>query len=314
MTNPLISVVLATHNRAKLLQKSIASIQAQTLQDFEIIIIDDFSQDETPDIIKALCLSDDRITSLRTGKNIGPGSARNLGIQKARGDLIAIMDDDDLSLPERLKIQSSILRTHPEVGLVFSAVRWIDDKGGEILRFPGITIRGEFPEDPKEVFRLLYLESNKIPNVTVMARKEIFLSFHYPSEPWVGEDWFLGMLLSASGIRFYAIADCLVDILRESDHPSLMTRTTYAHKAQRIVLKSIRNWLKEQNIHSFDSLHSKANSNQIVREARCWPGFHGLYLDLWAICLYPGNLYAWRTLYWFLSKGVSKGKRIIGLN
>jgi len=100
MTSPLISVIIATHNREELLPQAVQSILDQTLQDFEIIIVDDCSSDNTPNVIRALEEKDDRIRAIRSNQNIGPGAARNLGMASAKGDYIAIMDDDDLSESE----------------------------------------------------------------------------------------------------------------------------------------------------------------------------------------------------------------------
>lgn len=308
--NPLISVVIATRNRAGLLRKSIASIQSQSLQNFEMILVDDASQDETQNLIPGLSQEDPRIRYYRSESNLGPGAARNWGIQHARGDLIAILDDDDIALPERLEVQSSILQSDPEIALVFSAVDWIDGDGSEIGNFPGIVLRGEFPADPSEVFKLLYLQGNKIPNTTIMARKEILLEFPYPTNLWVGEDWLMVMRLAASGYRFNAIQDRLVRMLRESDHQSLMKRTDYVTRAQYQVLQIMKAWLLEQEIHTFDAIHREAYANQVVREARVRSGIAGLLLDMKALILDPENISARQTLRWLLRKA---GRRGIGL-
>ena len=126
MTSPLISVIIATHNREELLPQAVQSILDQTLQDFEIIIVDDCSSDNTPNVIRALEEKDDRIRAIRSNQNIGPGAARNLGMASAKGDYIAIMDDDDLSESERFEREVSILNSDLDVMLVFSSVAWIE--------------------------------------------------------------------------------------------------------------------------------------------------------------------------------------------
>ena len=114
MTSPLISVIIATHNREELLPQAVQSILDQTLQDFEIIIVDDCSSDNTPNVIRALEEKDDRIRAIRSNQNIGPGAARNLGMASAKGDYIAIMDDDDLSESERFEKEVSILKVRSQ--------------------------------------------------------------------------------------------------------------------------------------------------------------------------------------------------------
>lgn len=190
MTNPLVSVIIATHNRAELLPEAVESILSQSLQDFEIIIVDDCSADNTPDVIRGLERRDPRTRSIRSEENIGPGAARNLGVNLATGEFIAIMDDDDISMPNRLERQILEFENNPDSMLVFSSVAWVDDDLQVVNNFPGIVFRGEFPLEPKDVFHLLYLESNKVPNTSLLVRKYVCEQAQYPPFPWIGEDWY----------------------------------------------------------------------------------------------------------------------------
>lgn len=99
---PLVSVAIATRNRAHLIENSIQSVLAQTVQDFEIIIIDDGSTDNTRDIV--LGISDERLRYFRQD-GLGIAAARNLATKNARGRYIAVLDDDDIMLPWRLEAQ-----------------------------------------------------------------------------------------------------------------------------------------------------------------------------------------------------------------
>lgn len=186
MTGPLVSVILATHNRAHLLPEAVQSILAQTWQEFEIIIVDDASKDETPIVINYLAENDDRIRSISTGQNIGPGAARNLGIAQARGEYIAIMDDDDLAYPERLATQLTVFKQNTNISLVFSSVSWVDDRMNILQTFPGVVARDQFPARPDQVFNLIYLESNKIPNATILTKKRLMGHFFLSS---TAVDW-----------------------------------------------------------------------------------------------------------------------------
>ncbi len=276
--------------------------------------MDDFSNDDTPNVINSLKFSDPRILSFKSSNNIGPGAARNLGIKSARGEFIAIMDDDDVSHPDRFQKQLDVFNEHPEVGLVFSAVRWVDSFGKEIGEFPGILLKGNFPNHPDEVFKLLYLNNNKIPNPSIMMRREIFSTFEYPITPWVGEDWFLMMQLAASGIQFFAIPESLVDMRRELTHPSLMKNRNYVTKSQRQVLKLIKKWLRKQKISAFDSIHKRAIINQIVREATIFSGIRGLLMVSWAIILDNNNLNAKQAFNQLLMKAYNKVVRLLKIS
>lgn len=308
MSSPEVSVIIVTYNRANLLPKAVESILSQTFQDFEIIIVDNASQDTTPQILNELQRADRRIRVFRMCQNVGPGAARNFGVQEARGRYIAILDDDDVAVPERLYMQRCLLNECPSIGLVFSPVIWVDEKFEEIGRFPGIVLRGEFPTDPSKVFELLYLESNKIPNTTIMVRREIIARVGYPSCPWVGEDWFWCMQLSAQGIKMKPITVPLVYTLRSHSHAGLMANKNKAFKAQRLVLSMIKKWLRECGFKNYEHLHRKALSNQLVREARYWGGFKGLLLCQKALLIDPLNAYARRTLVEFIIRKLSKGR------
>ncbi len=97
--NPSVSVIIPTHNRAPLLREAMASVLHQTYAPREILIVDDGSTDQTREIVRAL--GDAAQYFFQT--NRGPAAARNMGIQKARGDVVAFLDDDDLWVPEALE-------------------------------------------------------------------------------------------------------------------------------------------------------------------------------------------------------------------
>ena len=110
---PLISVILTTHQRADLLPRAIESILAQTLESFELIVVDDGSTDETAKVVETFMQCDKRVVYLYQA-NQGLAAARNRGVHCARGKYIAFMDDDDASAPNRLQIQVNFLETHIE--------------------------------------------------------------------------------------------------------------------------------------------------------------------------------------------------------
>lgn len=111
---PKISVIMPTLNAEKYLKKAIDSILNQTFKNFEFIIIDDNSTDNTIKIIKNY--KDKRIKLIK-GKNKGIASALNLGIKHSKGEYIARMDADDISLPQRLEKQIQFMDQHSEIGI-----------------------------------------------------------------------------------------------------------------------------------------------------------------------------------------------------
>ena len=132
---PLISVIMAVHNSENFLEERILSVLGQSFKDFELILIDDLSTDDSLKITQKYKKKDRRIILLKNKKNLGPAGTRNEGLKKARGKYIAILDSDDLSHPERLKRQFNYLEEHPDIFLVGSSAIFIDEEGREIRRF-----------------------------------------------------------------------------------------------------------------------------------------------------------------------------------
>ena len=97
--NAKVSIVIPTHNRAMLLAETMASVRAQTYSDWECIVVDDASQDQTAFFLADLAKVDPRVISLRNNSNAGPSACRNTGIQTARGEYILFLDSDDLLAP-----------------------------------------------------------------------------------------------------------------------------------------------------------------------------------------------------------------------
>ncbi|MFH1478416.1 MAG: glycosyltransferase family A protein [Candidatus Omnitrophota bacterium] len=106
----MISIVIPTYNRALFLKRAIESVLDQTYKDFELIVVDDGSQDETRSLVDSY--PDDRIKCLRQD-NLGPSSARNLGIKKAQGAFVAFLDSDDRWDKEKLWIQLGEMENQP---------------------------------------------------------------------------------------------------------------------------------------------------------------------------------------------------------
>lgn len=131
--NPTVSVIIPTYNRAHLVGRAIQSVLNQTYKDFELIIVDDGSTDNTEDIIKKYQKKDERIKYIRRKKNKGGSVARNTGINAAIGEYIAFLDSDDEWLTEKLERQMKVFKsTSSEVGVVYSGFFRINDRRNEI--------------------------------------------------------------------------------------------------------------------------------------------------------------------------------------
>lgn len=124
---PLVTVLMPVYNSEKFLKDAINSILNQTLQDFEFLIIDDGSTDSSVEIIKQY--DDSRIRLYQNNHNLGITKTLNIGIELATTPYIARMDADDISYPERLKLQFEYLEENPECALVSSHIQVISEDG-----------------------------------------------------------------------------------------------------------------------------------------------------------------------------------------
>lgn len=124
---PLVSFLLAVHNGARYLGAAVDSVVGQTVEDLELIVIDDASSDETPDLLAAV--GDPRLVVLRNDQQAGLAASLNRGLDAATGRYVARLDDDDVAVPERLELQLARIREEPNVAIVGSAVIDLDGEG-----------------------------------------------------------------------------------------------------------------------------------------------------------------------------------------
>jgi glycosyltransferase involved in cell wall biosynthesis len=150
-----VSVVTAVRDGARFLPEALESVLGQTLEDFELIVVDDGSRDRTPEVLEEFARRDPRVRTARTG-GAGPASARNRAARQARGSFLAVLDGDDVALPTRLELEVAYLQAHPGVVAVGGAAEIIDDRGVRL------SVIG-YPQDPSEVRRRL--ESARSPVV-----------------------------------------------------------------------------------------------------------------------------------------------------
>ncbi len=165
MYKPRVSVILPTYNRAIYLDRAISSVLNQSYPDFELIVVDDASTDNTEEVVKIF--NDDRIKYIRNEKNLGGAGARNVGIRKAQGKFIAFQDSDDEWHPDKLKIQMEAFeKTNPDIAVVYTAfIRKVGDKEF-IIPTPSVKKR------EGDIYRELLYHVNFIGTPTAVVRKK----------------------------------------------------------------------------------------------------------------------------------------------
>ena len=161
---PQTSVVIPTCNRAELLPMAVRSVLSQTVQDFEIVIVDDGSSDATPAVAESF--ADPRIHYLRHPVARGGGAARNTGIAHARGEYVAFLDDDDEWYPDKLARQLDVMRLgEPEVAAVYCGYSIVERGTGRV--------RGRMTPSAKGDLAAELLARNPIGGTSCMlVRKE----------------------------------------------------------------------------------------------------------------------------------------------
>lgn len=185
-SNPVVSIIIPTRNRAAMLREAIESVRTQTYAAWELIVIDDGSTDETPQMMESLTRLDARIRFVRQ-VSAGVSKARNAGIQQARGRYVAFLDDDDLFLPQKLAIQVAALECQPTLGFVYSQTEWVDRTGTRLSLHPTTPVG-----DLRGLF-----EACAIPLQTVVCRTELLEEVGgFDERLTIGEDYDLWLRLA----------------------------------------------------------------------------------------------------------------------
>lgn len=131
--NELVSIIIPTYNTEKFIRLTLQSVQNQSYQNWEMILVDDASTDKTVEIIKNFAEKDNRIKLFQLAKNSGNGVARNVALEKATGKYIAYLDADDLWFPSKLEKQIQFLRAN-NLPFTFSFYDSIDEEGNNLNR------------------------------------------------------------------------------------------------------------------------------------------------------------------------------------
>jgi len=186
---PRISVIITTFNRANFLKKAIESVLNQTYLDFELLILDNNSTDNTEEMVKSF--NDERIRYIKH-QPLNISQARNLGVKEARGEHIGFLDDDDEWLGNKLESQLSVFeKGDSNLGLVYGGFVWIDSQGREIKKHIP-RLKGQILKDfLSQKDGLIGSASNPL------LRKEVIEELGgYNEKVITGEDWELYLRLS----------------------------------------------------------------------------------------------------------------------
>lgn len=167
----LVSVIMPTYNCGSFIAESIESVIAQTYTNWELVITDDCSADNTAEVVSAYMAKDDRIKYFRLEKNAGPAGARNRSIEEAKGDYIAFLDSDDLWTPDKLEKQLAFMNANG-INFCCTAYGRIDEAGAPLEKVSHPLRRADYNT-------VLY-RSNPCGNSTVIFNAAAIGKFFVP--------------------------------------------------------------------------------------------------------------------------------------
>ncbi len=206
-----VSVIMSVYNSEKFLKLALDSVLQQSYSDFELILIDDGSQDATKKIIESYASADSRIIPVFNQKNLGLTVNLNKAIKLSQGSYIARMDADDIALPKRFERQIEYLDTHPGIDLIGSAAIDVDENGIELqLR--------KSPKNHEEIINLLP-KANPIIHSTVLFRKDRFAEIGFYNESYrTTQDYEMWFRAAGKGLKFHNLQEVLLKYRMDNNY------------------------------------------------------------------------------------------------
>ncbi|MFD1014614.1 glycosyltransferase family 2 protein [Winogradskyella rapida] len=220
MNDVVVSIIIPTLNREAYIGFAIQSILSQTYPHWECIVVDDGSTDNTAKIMADFSQQDTRIAYFKRSNDFpkGVNGARNFGLSKSKGALIAFCDDDDFWLSDKLEKQIPVFKSNPEVGLVTGNIEFVNTDGvrtGRVIKQRG---------NHGYVFKDL-LFKNRLSMITPVLRREVFDTVGvFNTDFRIEEDWEMWRRV-AYYYPFYALPDVLACVRKHDDNTSRMVNT-----------------------------------------------------------------------------------------
>lgn len=249
-----ISVILPVYNSETTIEAAVKSILSQSFKDFELIIINDGSSDDTEQIINSF--KDKRIKYIKNVKNIGLIASLNIGIKFSSSEYIARMDSDDISHPSRLKKQILFLKNNPKIDILGTGI-FIIDKNNKILK------KKFFPKNDKLIKLTMPLYCC-VCHATVMMKKTLFTDIgYYNNNCEYVEDYALWLRAFQKNKTFFNLPKLLYYV--RDDNSSVTKLNNYLHQLRgaRIALNFYyRIFRKKYELKNFECFFSGGQKNK----------------------------------------------------
>lgn len=261
---PAVSVVMPVYNASQFFSEAVESILAQSFKDFELIIIDDASQDGSPDIVKSY--KDPRIVFVQNHKNVGVAQSLNKGLDLAKGYYIARMDADDISEPGRLEQQVRFMEKHPDVGI----------SGGFVHLFgKGMNSIARVPADSEDILAYMIFE-NPMWHMSVIMRKDMLQKYHLYYDPTFSRSEDYDLWARAS--QHFPMANLGDVLVRVRVHEASATRANWDEmtiQTEAIQDRLLERWGyhvsdEEKTFHHRVGRGYRMNSRKDIERAEAW--------------------------------------------
>lgn len=237
-----VSILLPVHNGGSTLRRAVDSLLHQTYADFEVLLVNNASSDNTGQIIQAYVKSDARVRSLFEPRK-GIAFALNHGLRAARGKYIARMDADDVSFPDRLRKQVNFLEQHAEIGLTAGLVEFCGNSNSQGYAEYVRLLNALQTED--ELYRHRFVES-PFAHPSVLFRKELTDLYGPYTEADEPEDYELWLRWFRHGVRMAKLPE---PVLQWHDSPTRLSRTDIRCSAEafdRVRYRYLALWLQHR--------------------------------------------------------------------
>jgi glycosyltransferase involved in cell wall biosynthesis len=270
---PLVSISIPTYNGAKHLRASVDSVLTQTFKDFALVLIDDFSADETWSIAQEYARRDSRVLAIRNSKTLGLVRNFNRCIEVAQGRYVCVWHQDDVMMPENIEKKVALLEANPRVGFVHSNVLMIDEEGHDLSEHWEVDSRRDYIAAGREFFlKMMEPGKNYVCCPSVLARRECYEKLgNFRSELYFTCDWEMWMRLS-----LYYDVGCLgaplVHFRRHRDSKSFAIEGTISETEQEVRAKYLVLSDHGHRISNADKLKKRlgaAVSHEELARARC---------------------------------------------
>lgn len=215
-----VSIITAAYNAEKTVGMAIESVLAQTYTDWELLVINDCSEDNTAQIVRGYMEKDDRIKLLENDTNSGVSLSRKRGMEAAQGGWIAVLDSDDLWTPDKLEKQMK-LADSTGAKLIFTGSAFIDDDGNKFdwkMHVPAVLTHRQL------------LKQNLVSNSSVLVKTELYRQ-HYAVGDKMHEDFAVWLGITKEGYDAYGI-----------DEPLLIYRLGKSSKSSNKIKAAKMNW------------------------------------------------------------------------